>query len=251
MVAFKFALGLFFLRIFQSKKNYKITIWLSMIVPSIFGVLNIIWTCLYACQVKAFFFIGLTECQGVGPNNAWLVIASIWSALTAITDLLYGVLSVLAIRQLRMRFQTKVTASILCAMGSIGGLASCVRFALLIDNNIPGVSQLGASILALQWSVIEPGLGITAAALATLRPLIRRLNDGSFKPAAASSTQGPGGTSRRDTRRISKMDGGGGILVEVEMDQMDHESSTDVESQRHGKASQCVVTEATRPTQII
>ncbi|GAM85271.1 hypothetical protein ANO11243_032750 [Dothideomycetidae sp. 11243] len=255
MLSFKFALGFFFLKIFQTNAKYRITIWASVLIPTVFGVLNIIWTGLYPCQVSQFFFIGLATCEsGLNTNSAWLAITAIWSALTAITDLLYGVLSVLAIRSLQMRWQAKVTAACLCALGSIGGIASCVRFVLLIVNDMPGISQLGASILAAQWSIIEPGIGITAAAMATLRPLVRKLNEGSSKPTGAS-TQGQGGTTKRDTARISKYNSkaaNAGILVEVELNQFEGGSSEDLESQAHGKVSQSVDREAAaKPAQII
>ncbi|KAF2157534.1 hypothetical protein K461DRAFT_273728 [Myriangium duriaei CBS 260.36] len=254
MIVFKFALGFFFLKIFKSNKVYVWIIWLSVVVPSIFGVLNIIWTAIYQCQVTSFFFIGLESCDGVGPNNVWLAITSTWAALTAITDLLYGVLSVLAIKSLQMRWRAKVTAACLCALGSIGGIASCVRFVLLVFNNFPGVSQIGASILAAQWSVIEPGIGITAAAMATLRPLVRKLNEGSSRPTQ-SNTGGPGATTKRtDTQRVSKFGskaGNAGILVEVELNQFDAGSTEDLESQQAGKMSHTAEREAAAPAQIV
>ena len=177
---------------------------------------------------------------------------AVWSLLTAITDLMYGVLSVLAIRTLQMRWRAKATTACLCALGSIGGLASIVRFVLLIVNDMPGISQLGASLLAAQWSIIEPGMGITAAALATLRPLIRKLNEGSTRPTGSSTREynGTRGATAR-TSRLGTKSGDAGILMEVELQQYDGESTlTVVESEMAG-GGRGLSKDAARPAQIV
>jgi len=81
----------------------------------------------------------------------------------------------MAIKSLQLPQRTKVSACLLLAFGTVGGLASIIRIGIIIPQ-IPGTSTLGESIDPSIWTVIEPGLGITAASLATLRPLMRKLS---------------------------------------------------------------------------
>lgn len=190
-IVFKFALGCFFLRMFSHKKGLPALIWLSMVLPGLLGILNIAWTARFPCQLQSVFFAGLPSCGAFRPRTDWAVVAALWAGVSAITDLMYGVLAFLAVRDLHMAWKTKVTAAALCSLGCIGGVAACVRLAFLLAQ-VPGVSVLGEALQVSIWSVIEPGLAIMAAAVAALRPLWMKLKDPNYVPPG----QQPSSSSR-------------------------------------------------------
>lgn len=176
MIAFRFGLGLYFLSIFHVYATWRKIIWFTIAICTVCGVLDIVWTIVYPCQLQMLFFVGLPTCQGQSIRVSWEVITAIWSFVTAMSDIIYAVLSVLALRKLQLPFKTMIQGALLCGVGSIGGLASLVRLVLLVAN-WPGASLLGQCLHFTIWSVIEPGLGLTAAALATLRPLVHHIRE--------------------------------------------------------------------------
>ncbi|KAF2156554.1 hypothetical protein K461DRAFT_288958 [Myriangium duriaei CBS 260.36] len=174
MISFKLSLGFFFLKIFVFRTGYIITIWLTIVLPTLLGVANIIYTGFAACNLESLFFIGLNNCNGYAQSQGWLDIAEAWTVVSTFTDILYAVLAVLAIVNMKMQRKNKITAAVLCALGSVGCVASCVRLAFFVVD-FPVYSVLGESMMETMWTLIEPGLGIIAACLATLRPLFKAL----------------------------------------------------------------------------
>lgn len=143
--------------------------------PALLGLAAIIFTFVEPCQIETEFFIGLPRCGMTSPfyqNSVWLRIAEAWTLANTASDILMAGVAVMVIVQMQLARRNKISAALLCALGSIGCVASCVRLVFLVVN-IHNYSYLGQSILEAIWSSIEPGLGIIAASLATLRPLAR------------------------------------------------------------------------------
>lgn len=159
-----------------------------MVLTGLIGTLSIAWTAHYPCQLQSIFFPGLPSCGSFKPRTDWAVIAALWAGIAAINDLAFGVLAFLAIRNLRMASRrTKLTAGILCSLGCIGGVAACIRLGIL-TSKLPEISVLGQALLVSLWSVIEPGLAITAAAVSALRPLWVKLRDSDREPTGRRSS---------------------------------------------------------------
>ncbi|PSK53141.1 hypothetical protein B9Z65_3341 [Elsinoe australis] len=234
MVAFKFSLGFFFLKIFANSRPTRILLYASVIVPTLVGILNVAWTAAFPCQVKTLFFAGLPACIDSTPRADWLIIGGVWSAFTAITDLLYGVLSFLAIRKLQMSRRDKLSAAGLCALGTIGGVASVIRLCVLVIP-FPTVSVLGEGIHTSIWSLIEPGVGITAAAMASLRPLVKKVRNATDRTSnkTHSDYRQNGGTviTAQPTQvgLATAKSVKGGIMVEVELDQTGGKLEMDID----------------------
>ncbi|PNS19436.1 hypothetical protein CAC42_7280 [Sphaceloma murrayae] len=232
MLTFKISLGLFFLKIFAQSRGYRILLWASIIVPSLLGVLNIAWTVAFPCQVQSLFFVGLPSCPHTSRRTDWIVVGALWGFVSAVTDLLYAGLSYQAIRKLQMSRRDKIAAGFLCALGTVGGVASTVRLVFLVAT-FPRVSVLGEAIYTALWSVIEPGLGITAAAMASLRPLWRRVKEARTGYTSNYRTPGPtvatGGArpALEEARLMTDKSLIGGIRVEVELDQRDVRTDKD------------------------
>ncbi|KAF2151755.1 hypothetical protein K461DRAFT_321931 [Myriangium duriaei CBS 260.36] len=172
MIALKISLGWFFQKIFDSKRAYWWTILVCTIILTLAGIASIMMTALYPCDLATYFFPGLKECVNSRNIKAWVDVAQVWTVLSMVSDLLYAVLSIVAIARIQLSAKKKVTAILLCTVGTMAGTASVARFIMLTDP-VKGYSIFGQDILNLQVLVIEPGLGIIAACAATLRPMLR------------------------------------------------------------------------------
>lgn len=221
MITFKLSLGFYFLKILSIYKTWRIVIWITIVLTLILSVFELIWTLLYPCQLVMQFFKG-GNCAKDAMRVDWEIITAVWTLITVATDFTYGVLSILAIRRLQLPLKTKIQGAILCGLGSIGGLASLVRFCFLIAK-WPSASILGQSVIFTIWTILEPGLGITAAALATLRPLAKKIRE----------IRGRGSEQQSQPQSMQVIERSGarkqpGILTELELDQQknDLESGT-------------------------
>ena len=152
----------------------------------------IIGTTIFSLFTFAFFFIAVFRC---GPpsqfllNNAkgkclsWKVTGPlnyIHGTLNALTDWIFVSLPILVIRDANMNRKAKASVIGVLAIGVLGSVASIVRLYYIKDIH-PGASSATeffskASTIAIA-SIIEIGLGVTAACLATLRPLFKSLLD--------------------------------------------------------------------------
>ncbi|GAB7341110.1 hypothetical protein MBLNU457_7420t1 [Dothideomycetes sp. NU457] len=176
MIALKSSIGFLLLRIFTVHAISKYIIYATVTVAAFLGLLNIGYTLARPCQLWTQFFPGIAKCSAdFGQEAQWFATEIAWAVWNAFSDLILATLSIMAIISLQLPQRTKVSACLLLAFGTVGGLASIIRIGILIPQ-IPGTSILGESINPSIWTVIEPGLGITAASLATLRPLVRKLS---------------------------------------------------------------------------
>lgn len=175
MIALKASIGFLLLRIFTVHATSKYIIYATVSVAAFLGLLNIGYTLARPCQLWTQFFPGIAKCSAdFGQEAQWFATEIAWAVWNAFSDLVLATLSIMAVVELQLPRKTKVSACLLLAFGTIGGLASIIRIGILIPQ-MPGTSTLGESIDPSIWTVIEPGVGITAASLATLRPLVRRL----------------------------------------------------------------------------
>ncbi|KAH0334426.1 hypothetical protein KCU81_g9469, partial [Aureobasidium melanogenum] len=173
----KLSLAVFFLRIVVAK-------WQRYII--------IVGTSIFCLFTLAFFFIAVFQC---GPpsqfllNNAkgkclpWSVTGPlnyIHGTLNAITDWIFVSLPILVIRNANMNRKGKASVIGVLAIGVLGSVASIVRLYYIKDIHPRASSATEffskAATIAIV-SIIELGLGITAACLATLRPLFKTLLD--------------------------------------------------------------------------
>lgn len=92
----------------------------------------------------------------------------------------------------------KISAGVLLVMGALGSISSLIRIAY-----IPGIKTgphfFSQAVDIGVWSVIEPGIGIVAASLATLRPLFKCAQDTSRNIKSLGSSL-KGGSSNRKSR---------------------------------------------------
>ncbi|KAG9569467.1 hypothetical protein KCU71_g4620, partial [Aureobasidium melanogenum] len=190
----KLSLAVFFLRIVVAK-------WQRFII--------IIGTSIFCLFTLAFFFVAVFQC---GPpsqfllNNAkgkclpWSVTGPlnyIHGTLNAMTDWIFVSLPILVIRNANMNRKGKASVIGVLAIGVFGSVASIVRLYYIKDIH-PGASSATeffskAATIAIV-SIIELGLGVTAACLATLRPLFKSLVD--YSQRSSDYTRGTVGKDK-------------------------------------------------------
>jgi len=87
-------------------------------------------------------------------------------------------------------------------IGTVGGIASLIRINYIKDLVNPGPDFLTNMLQLALWSAIEPGLGIIASCLATLRPLVRTFSQ-TFTSIKSRTRQ----TGNKSTGGLSKIVG--------------------------------------------
>ncbi|PYH96666.1 P-type ATPase [Aspergillus ellipticus CBS 707.79] len=141
------------------------------------------------CVGLVFWFILLLQCHpisefwertGAGTclsTEILLVVAYVYSSICAVCDFVLGLLPILLVRKLQMNPRTKVALAATLSLGCVASTAVIVRIPFLPNYKDEGF--LYSTFPIDLWSFIEVGLGITAGSLVTLRPLFRKLLDGS------------------------------------------------------------------------
>ncbi|MCJ1411042.1 hypothetical protein MMC19_005130 [Ptychographa xylographoides] len=171
----KVAIGIFLLRITVVRAHIY-ALWLTMAVSTTFGL--------------AFFFVVLFQCSpvesfwntmGTGPRNCIdpTVITNmtyVHAAILCVSDCTFAILPILLVRKLLMNTASKVSLGFILCLGAVGCIASFVRVKT-IEELAASTDFLYSTVNLAIWSTVEPGVGITAASLATLRPLFRAFLD--------------------------------------------------------------------------
>ncbi|KAK8241537.1 hypothetical protein HDK77DRAFT_462505 [Phyllosticta capitalensis] len=168
----KVAVGLFLLRI-AVKRNHVILIYIMNVAVLVLSF--------------AYFFVFIFQCSPmetfwtIKPNNencmnpdAIVGIAYAAAALGSISDWIFGVLPGFVVWDLQMNMRTKVVVVCILAFAAIGSTATLVRMPYIKGFAARHDFLYESTDIAI-WSTIEPGIGMTAACIATLRPLLQHV----------------------------------------------------------------------------
>ncbi|KAF4628501.1 hypothetical protein G7Y89_g9653 [Cudoniella acicularis] len=166
----KASIGIFLMRICV-KRMQIIAIWVTMGVVILFSVFYF-FLIVFQCRPSTYFWTQYKGASGscVDPS---VITSSTYahSTISAVADWTLGILPIFLVWDLAMNPRTKVSVGLILGLGAIGSTATIVR--------IPYIKQLSQGDFLYSttdvaiWSTVEPGIGITASAMATLRPLFR------------------------------------------------------------------------------
>jgi hypothetical protein len=109
------------------------------------------------------------KCIPAGPTKG---ISYALAAVNAAADWVLGTLPFFIVWDLQMKLKTKALVAGILAFAAIGSTATIVRM-FYIHKLMNGPDFLYATTNVAIWSTVEPGIGITASSIATLRPLVR------------------------------------------------------------------------------
>ncbi|KAI1421253.1 hypothetical protein F5Y12DRAFT_38429 [Xylaria sp. FL1777] len=171
MIASKISIGVFLLRLTVSKVHHWI-IYIVMFFTVASGVV--------------FFFVTLFQCNPIpffwdkGINGGKCINSEIIAALTylysafsVICDFTFAILPMFLVYTLQIDKRTKIALIPILSIGCVASIAVVVRLAYI--HNFLEPDFLWATVDIAIWSTAEQGLAITAASLATLRPLFRSM----------------------------------------------------------------------------
>ena len=165
MILIKVSLGYFFLRIFSVQALQRSIIWFIIVTSVVFGIVYFLMS-MITCGLKASF-LG-TPCKA---SAAYADVSRVWSWYDGATDLVFSVLSVHTIWNAKMSRMTKFYTTLVLLLGTAGGIVSIVRIIVLTKNST-GAGSYAQGLRSGYWTQIETGMGIIAASLACLRPLL-------------------------------------------------------------------------------
>ncbi|KAI4717411.1 integral membrane protein [Aureobasidium sp. EXF-10727] len=169
----KVAVGLFLERITQNKVHI-VMLRIMMAATLLVGTVYF-FVALFQCTPISFYWDFSPNAKGHCISPMVLVVISyVASVLNGAADFFFGILPIFIVKDLNMRKNTKIVVAAILGFAAIGSLSTLVR--------LPYVKQLGtykgeflytSTYIAL-WSTVEVGIGISAASLATLRPLVQK-----------------------------------------------------------------------------
>ncbi|KAF1845062.1 uncharacterized protein K460DRAFT_282288 [Cucurbitaria berberidis CBS 394.84] len=166
----KFAIGYFYLRVAIQRWH----IWcikLLMAGTVLFGTVYFFLVMLQCLPITEFWenHPASKKCLPKGPT---LGITYALAVVNAAADWAFGTLPFFIVWDLEMKLKTKLLIAGILAFAAIGSTGTIVRI-FYINTLMDGPDFLYATTDIAIWSTVEPGIGIVAGCIATLRPLVR------------------------------------------------------------------------------
>lgn len=132
----------------------------------------------------AYFFMVMFQCTPIPTfweesprtpgkcfsNRVVLVMTYTASIINCLADWAFGILPLFIVWSLSLPKRTRLLAFAILSFAAIGSAATIAR-SVYIPTLLNGDDFLWATADVALWSTVEPGIGITAASIATLRPL--------------------------------------------------------------------------------
>ncbi|ORX94210.1 hypothetical protein BCR34DRAFT_499411 [Clohesyomyces aquaticus] len=166
----KIALGIFYLRV-AVKKGHILVIKTVMLGTVLFGLCYFFMAAFQCIPVSEFWdhHPALEKCIPEAPTTG---ITYSLSAVNACADWILGLLPFFIVWDLQVNRKTKIMVAGILAFAAIGSTGTVVRMKY-IHTLTHGDDFLWATTDVAIWSTVEPGIGITAASMATLKPLLQ------------------------------------------------------------------------------
>ncbi|PSK43771.1 hypothetical protein B9Z65_7285 [Elsinoe australis] len=187
------------------------TVWTATTLVTLLGFVYAIMA-VASCAVAN---IPGVKCSTVTAYNDVLFT---WSLLNSVVDVLFAAMSIILVSKLTIKGAAAVSTAILLLLGTVGGIASGIRCAVLLGWKTGDATT--DSFIVGRWSLLEVGLTISAACLATLRPWLRMLQgkDGSSRDYHDRTSQLPtNGAASRVKSQTKVRDGQPGLYDEDDM----------------------------------
>ena len=204
MPTLKVSLGVLLLR-FIMEKWQKNVVWITVVLSTVYSIgyffVNL-FQCGYFANIQEFLQKKQTN-QCLGESQI-LGMTYTFSAVNAVTDWVLTCIPFIVLYKTHMNSKQKATVGLILILGATSSVASVVRFKFIPNITAPTLSFFRTAAELGQWSVVEPGLGILAGCLMTMRPLFKRFletarslrNGSSARPSQGTDPSGSNGTQR-------------------------------------------------------
>ncbi|KAI1336575.1 hypothetical protein F5Y15DRAFT_203546 [Xylariaceae sp. FL0016] len=206
----KASIAFFLLRLCVSKLH-RMIVWAAFAIAELYSVFFFLLFVLQ-CRPTSLFWLRYTDTPPEGSCLDASVVANSfygYSAISCLTDWIYSILPMFIVWNLQMDTRMKISVVCVLAAGVIASSATIVRFPYLysltdIDDFLYSTSDVAI------WSTVETGLGITAAGVATLRPLLKTWfgGGGSSAPGHGTSARQYRKTGSGHLSKRTQQDGG-------------------------------------------
>jgi hypothetical protein len=171
-VFLKISLGLFFLRIFIERWQRNI-IYVVLTINTLYGI-TYFGILTFGCGDPSKFLIRYISNQCISIPKVYIPTSYVHTAMNAAVDWTMALLPIYPIWHLQMPRIAKFWAYILLMLGATGSIVSLIRFAY-VKGLQPGQDFFQLTGKFALYSTIEPGLGVAAVCLGTLRPLFKKV----------------------------------------------------------------------------
>ncbi|KAH8646682.1 hypothetical protein BX600DRAFT_154613 [Xylariales sp. PMI_506] len=173
MMFVKLSIGFFLLRLVVQRR-YIYTIWISMVIIFIWSTVLFFWD-LFLCNPVAAQWDASIIQQTCAAPQAQINAAYALSVMSVLSDWLYALLPVFLVWKMNMSINKRLTVICVLGLGVFASVATLIRLTTLSNlEDIDDILYTGTDPMI--WTLVEPGVAITAASLVTLRPLLRALN---------------------------------------------------------------------------
>ncbi|KAI1754601.1 hypothetical protein F4782DRAFT_37602 [Xylaria castorea] len=229
----KLSIGLFLFRL-AVRNRYKWILGISIFVVGIWSLALFFWNIFQCNPVPAQWdYTILTNDPKSHCVSADEIVSAAYalSALTILSDWLYALIPIPMIWQVKMTAQAKWSVIAVLSLGVFASIATLIRLGYLADlTDVADILYAGTNPMI--WTLVEPGIAISAASLATIRPLLRRWRIKGFTHSERSRATTTGKSQDHQSSRprmASKMPGFG--PRDVKMVDLEHGtgSTTDTE----------------------
>ncbi|KAF2119965.1 hypothetical protein BDV96DRAFT_641832 [Lophiotrema nucula] len=166
----KISLGIFFARIVV--KTYQLWLIYITVGLNVLSSAGSVFYCILRCGADLDQYVS-RQLQDLCPSrNLDRFFAFQQASVTTLTDCILATLPVLILWNASMDKRSKVSVGLILSLAALGCVCSIVRF-----KYVEGLTEIddffwNATNIAI-WSTIEPGAGIIAGCLATLRPFLK------------------------------------------------------------------------------
>ncbi len=171
MIKIKISIGLFLLRI-TIKPMQRWIIYTVMGLTVLTGLVFFFVT-LLQCIPLSYFWDKVSQTGSCINIDIVIALTFLYSVVSVVCDFTFAILPIFLVWNLNMSVNTRLMLIPILGMACVASVAVLCRMAYVMDFKDPDF--LWATLDIAIWSETEQGLGITAASLATLRPLYRLL----------------------------------------------------------------------------
>ncbi|KAH7318674.1 hypothetical protein B0I35DRAFT_479159 [Stachybotrys elegans] len=187
MMLIKLSIGVFLLRIAVTPV-YTWIIRTSLFIIFVWSMVLFFWNMFQCNPVEKQWDFRILDGQCVSVDQIVAAAYAI-SVMTILSDWLYALLPIPMLWNVKMTTQTKTTVIAILGLGVFASVATLIRLAYLADLELTD-DILFAGTDAMVWTLIEPGVALIAASLATIRPLLRAMRVPGFETRATSNSYG-------------------------------------------------------------
>lgn len=169
VIMVKVAVGFFLLRVIVVPWQ-KYIIWGTLVVSTGWGLFMFFGT-VFQCDPPSYFW---NQNQEGNCNNktGGVGVGYIQAAISALADFIFAGIPFFMLRHSNLGWKKRAAIYFIMSLGSYAAITTLIRVRTIDDlsQNADYLYNLTGLIV---WSWIEPGVGIIAGSMATLRPLVR------------------------------------------------------------------------------